>query len=399
MKTVKNTNLPIKAAGFLIFAAVLVYLAVYAVRLMENPYRTVQALNTTLRDSVHIRGMVVRQEEVLNSAYNTVYITAEDGKRVSGGDAVAEAFDSEAGLRRAVRIGELSQRISSLEAQQNRYAAEDLQQMEKEIEDACAILRSAALRRSLDTLEDASLSLQSLTFTAFGDTMEVAARLQAYQKERSELQRQGSDRSAVITSPRSGLFSSVVDGWEDLTSADLKEIGPKELRDLLQERREPGETALCKLVYGNRWYYAALMEDEAAQRLRRNDTASVRFGRYYGQELSMTVESISTEENGYRVVVLSCNTNLADVLNMRQQEAELIFSQESGLRIPRQALRVREDGSTFVYVQTGLRAEARDVELLHDFGDYYMVRGENLRAGDEVIVSGKGLFDGKVVAD
>ena len=113
----------------------------------------------------------------------------------------------------------------------------------------------------------------------------------------------------------------------------------------------------------------------------------------------MTVEYISPEENGYRAVVFSCNTNLSDVLSMRRQEAELIFSQESGLRIPRQALRVRDDGTTFVYVQTGLQAEAREVELLHDFGDYYMVRGQNLRAGDEVIVSGKGLFDGKVVAD
>ena len=399
MKTVKNANLPIKLAGFLIFAAVLVYLAVYGIRMLENPYRTVQALNTTLRDSAHIRGMVVRQEEVMNSAYNTVYITAEEGRRVSGGDAVAEAFDSEEGLRRAVRIGELSQRISSLEAQQNRYAAEDLQQMDREIEDACAMLRSAALRRAVDTLEETSLSLQSLTFAAFGDTVEVAERLQAYQKERSELQHRGSDRSALITSPRSGLFSSVVDGWEDMTPSDLKEIGPEELRDLLQERREPGDTALCKLVYGNRWYYAALMEDDAAQRLREGSSASVRFGRYYGQDLRMDVEWISPEENGYRAVVFSCNTNLADVLSMRRQEAELIFSQKSGLRIPRQALRVREDGSTFVYVQTGLQAEARDVELLHDFGDYYMVRGENLRAGDEIIVSGKGLFDGKVVAD
>ena len=399
MKSVKNTNLPIKAAGFLIFAAVLVYLAVYGFRLMENPYRTVQALNTTLRDSAHIRGMVVRQEETLNSVYNTVYITAEEGKRVSGGDGVAEAFDTEAGLQRAVRMGELSQRIASLEAQQSRYAAEDLQQMEREIEDACALLRSAALRRSLDTLEEASLSLQSLTFTAFGDTQEVAARLQTYQRELSELQHRSGERSAAIVSPRSGLFSSVVDGWEDLGPSALKEIGAKELRELLQERREPGENALCKLVYGNRWYYAALMEDDAAQRLRRDQTASVRFGRYYGQELSMTVEYISPEEDGYRAVVFSCSTNLADVLSMRRQEAELIFSQESGLRIPRQALRVREDGSTFVYVQTGLRAEARDVELLHDFGDYYMVRGQSLRAGDEVIVSGKGLFDGKVVAD
>ncbi len=399
MKTVKNASLPIKVAGFLIFAAALVYLAVYGLRLLENPYRTVQALNTTLRDSAHIRGMVVRQEEVITSVYNTVYITAEEGRRVSGGDALAEAFDTEEGLQRAVRIGELSQRISSLETQQNRYASENLQQMEQEIEDACALLRSSAIRRSVDTLEEASLSLQSLTFTAFGDTVEVAARLQSYQRELTELQRRGSDRSAVITSPRSGLFSSVVDGWEDLTPDDLEELGAEELRALLSERRGSDENALCKLVYGNRWYYAALMQDESAQRLRRGQKASVRFGRYYGQDLNMTVEYVSPEENGYRAVVFSCSTNMADVLSMRLQEAELVFSQESGLRIPRQALRVRDDGSTYVYVQTGLRAEARDVQLIHDFGEYYMVRGENLRAGDDVIVSGKGLFDGKVVAD
>lgn len=400
MKTVKNTSLPIKAAGVLIFAAVAVYLAVYAVRLMENPYRTVQALSTTLRDSTRIRGVVARQEEVLYSVYNTVYITAEEGRRVSGGAAIAEAFDTEEGLQRAVRMGELNQRIASLEQQQGTWsAAEDMQQLDQAIGDRCARLRSAALLRDCETLEETSLSLQSLTFTAFGDAAEVAARLQAYRQELSALQRQSSARSAQITSPRSGLFSSTVDGWEDLGAADLQEIGAKELAALLRESREPQDTALCKLVYGNYWYYAALVEDQEAQRLRRGGAATLRFGRYYGQELRMTVEWISPAEDGYRAVCFTCDTNLADVLSMRQQEAELIFSQESGLRIPRQALRVGEEGGTFVYVQTGLRAEAKAVELVRDLGDYYVVRGESLHAGDEVIVSGKGLFDGKVVAD
>ena len=400
MKAVKNTNLPIKIAGALIFLAVAVYLAVYGARLMENPYRTVQALSTTLRDSTRIRGVVARQEEVLYSVYNTVYITAEEGRRVSGGSTVAEAFDTEEGLRQAVRMGELSRRIASLEAQQLRWsAAEDLQQLDQEIGEECALLRSAALHRSLETLEETSLSLQSLTFTAFGDAAEVAERLREYRSELSALQRTAAARSASITSPRSGLFSSVVDGWEDLGEKDLNGIGAEALAALMKEERTPRDTALCKLAYGNYWYYAALVEDHEAQRLRRGGTAMVRFGRYYGQELKMTVESISPEENGWRAVCFSCSTNLADVLSMRLQEAELVFSQETGLRIPRQALRVKEDGSLFVYVQTGLRAEAKGVELVKDFGDYYVVRGEGLHAGDEIIVSGKGLYDGKVVAD
>ncbi len=400
MKAVKNTNTSIKAAGLLIFLAVAVYIAVYGVRLMENPYRTVQALSTTLRDSTRIRGVVARQDEVLYSVYNTVYITAEEGKRVSGGSTVAEAFDTEEGLRQAVRMGELSRRIASLEAQQSRWsAAEDLQQLDREIGEECALLRKAALQRSPEILEETSLSLQSLTFTAFGDAAEVAQRIQKYRSELTALQRTAAARSAAIVSPRSGLFSSVVDGWEDLGEKDLNGIGAEALTALMKEERQPRETALCKLTYGNRWYYAALVEDREAQRLRRGGTATVRFGRYYGQDLKMTVESISPEENGCRAVCFSCSTNLADVLSMRLQEAELIFSQETGLRIPRQALRVGEDGSVFVYVQTGLRAEAKAVELITDHGDYYVVRGEGLHAGDEIIVSGKGLYDGKVVAD
>ncbi len=400
MKAVKNTNTSIKAAGVLIFLAVAVYIAVYGARLLENPYRTVQALSTTLRDSTRIRGVVARQDEVLYSVYNTVYITAEEGKRVSGGSTVAEAFDTEEGLQQAVRMGELSRRIASLEAQQSRWsAAEDLQQLDREIGEECALLRKAALQRSPEILEETSLSLQSLTFTAFGDAAEVAQRIQKYRSELTSLQRTAAARSAAIVSPKSGLFSSVVDGWEDLGEKDLNGIGAEVLSSLMKEERQPRETALCKLTYGNRWYYAALVEDHEAQRLRRGGTATVRFGRYYGQDLKMTVESISPEENGFRAVCFSCSTNLADVLRMRFQEAELIFSQETGLRIPRQALRVGEDGGVFVYVQTGLRAEAKAVELVKDYGDYYVVRGEGLHAGDEIIVSGKGLYDGKVVAD
>ena len=56
-----------------------------------------------------------------------------------------------------------------------------------------------------------------------------------------------------------------------------------------------------------------------------------------------------------------------------------------------------ENGQSCVYVQTALLAEKKPVEVLRDFGDYYMVSSEVLRAGDEVIVSAKNLHEGKVV--
>ena len=57
---------------------------------------------------------------------------------------------------------------------------------------------------------------------------------------------------------------------------------------------------------------------------------------------------------------------------------------------------------TGVYVIEGGRAVFKEVEILLDTGSAYVVREDpsstnNLWAGDEIIVSAKDLFDGKVV--
>ena len=88
---------------------------------------------------------------------------------------------------------------------------------------------------------------------------------------------------------------------------------------------------------------------------------------------------------------------MADVLSMRYQDAELVLSEEEGLRIPRQSLHVDEQGRACVYVQTALLAEKKLVQIQRDFDDYYMVTSSTLRAGDQVIVSAKNLYEGKVV--
>ena len=62
-----------------------------------------------------------------------------------------------------------------------------------------------------------------------------------------------------------------------------------------------------------------------------------------------------------------------------------------------------------VYVLTAARAERKEIEILADDGDYYLVQAalpdvptDNqlktaLRAGDQVIVSAEELYDGKVM--
>ena len=62
-----------------------------------------------------------------------------------------------------------------------------------------------------------------------------------------------------------------------------------------------------------------------------------------------------------------------------------------------------------VYVLTGAQSEFKQVEILADDGDFYLVRAslpdnptelqikKAFRAGDEVIVSSEEIYDGKVI--
>ena len=101
---------------------------------------------------------------------------------------------------------------------------------------------------------------------------------------------------------------------------------------------------------------------------------------------------------------------------------QIIFDSVTGIRVPklavREGLRTSVDPETeeeittqvtVVFVLTGAQAEEKEVEILEDDGDYYLVRaalpevaGENqikraFRAGDEVIISSAELYDGKVM--
>ena len=119
--------------------------------------------------------------------------------------------------------------------------------------------------------------------------------------------------------------------------------------------------------------------------------------------------------DGRALAVFSSNTHLSDTTLLRIQTVDIVVRQISGIRIPRRALRVEtdtvtgEDGSASqvnrygVYTVVGSQAEWQQVNVLYTGDSFYLVepvdmsKTGRLRAGDTVILSSSGLYDGKVV--
>lgn len=189
---------------------------------------------------------------------------------------------------------------------------------------------------------------------------------------------------------------------------------------LLLTFRDRSGTACELLFLGDRmwlhdWQFAALVSQEEGERLARESRVTLRFASDFTQDILMEVVRVGEPENGQAVVVLSTDRCLEQTTLLRRQTAELIFDSRTGLRVPKGAVRMidgtrtdEETGETTqyntlgVYVVTAGRAEFKPVEILAEGDEFYVVRSVNqdrkaLRAGDEVVIRGTGLYDGKLL--
>ena len=373
MRHIKKTDLIMKIIGAAFFLAVVAYFAFYVLSSLNEPYQAVSAVEYTVRDSIGLEGIVVRDEEPLLTYYNSLHIAAEDGKRVSRGGTVGIVYSSDSELQRAERLRAVNIEIESLEELQESGVTES-QKLENGIKN------------------------EIITAAAAGDESSVESELSALYAERRELEGVKSEPYDVIKALKSGLFSTTADGFEDIAPDSLRNYEPESLKALMAESRPEPELALGKLVYGSKWYFAAVMNEDDANDFDKGDRVNMIFGKYYSEYLTMRIERIGFEDdNGECVVIFSCNEAMADVLDMRMQSAELILHEDTGVRVPKKAVRVDEEGRVYLFSQTGMQAEKKYIEIMHDLGEHYVVTGEKLHPGDVVIVNGKDIYDGKVV--
>ena len=88
-------------------------------------------------------------------------------------------------------------------------------------------------------------------------------------------------------------------------------------------------------------------------------------------------------------------------MSLRKTKAQLVFSEHRGLKLPAQAVRHDADGTDHVYVLCAGVVERRSAELIYSDKDCCLAdpngSGDALREGERVILSGKDIYEGKVL--
>lgn len=421
----KNTNLSTKLMMAAILLTVLCYFGINLAAYFSDPFSTTVAYTYTNNNAVTVSGYVVREEEALTGDGELVYFSRGEGERVSRGGSVALVYDNQQALNDANTIRNLEDQLSQLLYARSLAAGiHSTVSLDTEVNEALAAFHSARAKDSLSGATDAAAALRSAVLRysyAYSGTEDLDHSIAVMEERIATLSASVSGATTAVRAPKSGLFSSLVDGYESvLTPESLKTMTVEDYRSIAPA----GSGGMGKLVYGSKWYFVTLLREKEAGNLDEGRRVTLRFQTGLDRDLTLTVERISAAEGGQQLVVLSSNENLNLTTLLRHQNAQLIFESYTGIRVPRSAVRIvwetvtdekgepvlNADGTEKktqvygVYTLWGNSARFKKVEILWQEDEYMLVRSlqeddvaRRLRSGDEVITAAEDLYDGKVI--
>ena len=384
----------IRIAIYAVFVAVAVYIGISLYDSAADPLKTVLAAEHTADSTYEVSGWILREETVLSGFGTDVTVQTAEGARIGSGQAFAVRYTGTDTQNLAAELDGLYLRRDQL-----REVLSGGDNGGDRGANAARQLASAVSRGDLSALDELSLAVSTYVFqTGAADLAELEANLSVLEEDIRLLEAQLEENTVHVYSPHAGLFTAVTDGYEHLGPDSLDGLDPEGLRSLMSGGKISHTDVLGKVVGGNRWYYAVILQEHVAMSLVGQDEYAAEFPGLFSGEVDLSLERVGQAVNGESVVVFSSAEKLGAVLGARQADGSLILRSCTGIRVPRDAVHTDEFGQTFVYILEGLQAKRVDVTLLEEYSGFWYIRtGEELRAGMEIITEAKDLSDGKVV--
>lgn len=402
----KQGEFYLKLVSILLTVVIVAYVLFSVLLNSGSSYASETAVYCEVGDGVTVSGFVVRSESVVLSSAPIVVCELTEGERVGSGQRVATGYHS--GDAKALR-----ESLTSLQNQraQLAYAAEDSGSsnaaiLDGEIADLIAELSVQTAQQRFDAMRLSAAKLESLVLrrSVSGDeAAQIDRRIAELDSQIRNLSARTSGGTTAITVSQPGYFSEHADGFETVLTPDkLATMELADLRALAETETRAPANAVGRLIEGQEWYFVAEIPAERAAECKEGSNLTVNFAGLELQGLRMKVERVGApEEEGNCLLVLSCERKLQNVTALRRQTVDIVFESYEGLRVPKTAI-YYIDGETGVYILESARADWKEVEILYEYGDDYLVRWDssdtdNLWPGDDILLTSEDIWDGKVM--
>ncbi len=399
----------------LLFVFAFVFLLISIFFRSGNTVQTYTALDGSIEEYVLADGYIFRDQEFVTAPTDGYFeCVADEGQRVTEGATIAAVYKHNVDPAVTEEIAQLKEKIQELESDSSQadvYSGSAVR-IERNISDEAQALSQIKDNNNISDIVAAKQNIDgyvaSKLYTS-EDGKSKEEHLQEMKDRLRELESGENSEREWIYAPRAGVFSSKVDGYEQVLSIDmLDEASPSYLKNLSKENIEISETVssgenVCKIINNYEWYFIGTVSEKEAANFETGQDIRVKFYDLSDSVVTGTVTAISKPDGGKVAVTVHSTKYVESIYTTSKVSAELFIESADGIKVPSSSLRVI-DGQQGVYVVRLGVAKFVPVSLLYNNKEWAVIEPvkdtnyeESLEMYDEVIVNTKGIEDGKVV--
>lgn len=368
----------------------------------------------TIEDSVSTKAMVIKYETLYSPEISGI-LEAQftSGDRVAAGSQIAVTYNGSVDPALKTKLEQTNKKIAILESSHSENAAfsNDISKLEQEISKNLSKIIDESYKKNLSNVSLLKYSITALSehkSTIEGNTQAKASTLDLLYQTKADIEAQIGAAESSIYAKNSGIFSSYLDGLEELiTPYNMHELMPSKFDELqsfdetnIKENKAQNGVYACKIIDNYRYFLAVALDEASLSGVKVGDKVKLRFYDISPKSSTAEVFSISPQEDGRQIVICECRNYQEGLLEQRFVNIDFIKKTYSGYRVSLSALRTKENENG-IYVLRENIVTFIPVNIVYNDNEILVVDSKDkdnpLRLYDEVIINSPDYEEGQMV--
>ncbi len=406
MNSKKLTNI----LALSLVAVIVIYLIMSVAKGIGSSYKTSTAYVQTVSETIDAKMFIIREETVITSDGSGVVVPlAVNGERVGSGSSIAAVFGSSADAENHTKSIALTKKLETYRKINNqvKLANLDLKKLSQDIYDEFNSILSCAYDNDFSSLSEKERSFSEMLSRkdiSLGYEVDCSEIISSLEDEIASLNVKSPKE--YVSAQSSGYFVSRLDGYEDvITTDDIDKLTPEKLEEALDaEKAEAPDGVMGKLITGYDWYAAAIVDTALLAGTEVRKGVQLLLGDKAGDMVSAVVyDKVKVEGEDSTMVIFKCSEMNEDLATARKVAGKIVLKNYSGIKLKKSAVHFNEKGDEGVFIIEGNIIKFNRIEEIYSDEDYVIVRDNTGKPGylaqyDEVVTSGKELYNGKVIS-
>ncbi len=338
--TTKTSSQKKKVVIYITFLVILLYIAYAIYLLVKQPTNVFTIEEGKLYQEETDIGYVIRNEKVVKGENykNGMMQIKSEGERAAKNENIFRYYSAnEESLKQ--KIEDLDNKIQEVMLSDTNLFSSDMKLLENQIDQKVADINQITDSTKLTEYKKEISNLVTKKAQIAGNLSPKGSYLNQLIEERKTYENQLNSGAEYVTAPASGIVSYKVDGLEEMLTLDNFSSLSKEYLeslDLKTGKLVATSEESGKVIDNFSCYIATISSSEEAKNAEVGQNVKIRLSN--NVEIPAEITNLIKEEEEDVVIILKIEKQIEELINYRKISFDLIWWDDSGLKVPNQAI-------------------------------------------------------------